>query len=79
MDEFPQWKEVREGRPCPVCDKIIRGPWTITREVGKTTCEHESGEGESPYVPLSGICGVCDAESGDLGQHRLDYPNGSCA
>lgn len=42
VDEFPQWKEVREGQPCPVCGKTIRGAWTITREVGKTTCEHES-------------------------------------
>lgn len=28
--------------------------------------------------PVAATCEICGAQSGDIGQHQRDYPNGSC-
>lgn len=70
------------GTPCGVPSPHPGHEWSIGPNEGETErdkfwCPGVSAERQ--YAPLSGLCGACGAESQDLGAHRRDYPNGSCA
>lgn len=43
-----------------------------------TTLAHAHDVLRRVAEPVAATCEICGAQSGDIGQHQRDYPNGSC-